>query len=215
MDRREWVGSLREATHGVLTDLAWHLIIAEDARGEVVGLVSGSYVGNTNVGVIGYLAITADQRSRGLGSRLRGRLRRAFSRDALRVASKPLAAIIGEVSESNRWLRTLNARDEVLVLDLPYYQPSLREDDEPSPFRLYYESMGAPVKRLSAATLRQILYSIWRRVYRIPRPLDRPAFRLMMTALEGRRTIGALKATAAPTSPRPRARVPRSTRKPT
>lgn len=191
VDKREWVGSLRENAEQVLSDLAWHLIIAEDSEGSVLGLVSGTYLGNVNVGVIGYLAIAPESRSAGLGSRLRARLRGACERDALRIAGRPLAAIIGEVSPDNPWLRTLRTREGVIVLDLPYFQPRLRESDVPSPFALYYESRGRQRKRIPVPELRRILYAIWRRIYRIPRPLDRPAFRAMMRALQGRRTVGA------------------------
>ncbi|MCC7003733.1 MAG: hypothetical protein IT357_16360 [Gemmatimonadaceae bacterium] len=204
VDRREWVGSLQEGADGLLSDLAWHLIIAEDATQEVVGLVSGTYLGNVNVGVIGYLAISAEARALGLGSRMRGRLRRAFERDALRIAEAPLMAIVGEVSPSNPWLRKLSAREGVLLLDLPYHQPRLRDGDLPSPFTLYYEGIDRPRTRLPVSELRRILFAIWRRIYRIPRPLERPAFRLMMKALDGRRTIGAPARPATPASRKPR-----------
>jgi len=193
VDKREWVGSLRENAEGLLSDVAWHLLVAQDADGSVLGLVSGTYLGNVNVGVIGYLAIAPAARSRGLGSRLRARLRSAFARDALRLAGNPLDAVIGEVSPSNRWLRTLATREGVILLDFPYMQPRLRTEDEPSPFTLYYESLGRPRTRLPTSELRKLLYTIWRRIYRIPRPLERPAFRAMIRALEGRRTIGAAK----------------------
>jgi len=137
VDKRDWVGSLRENAEHVLSDVAWHLIIAEDADGTVLGLVSGTYLGNVNVGVIGYLAIAAEKRAGGLGSRLRAQLRRTCERDALRITGKPLAAMIGEVSPDNPWLHRLRTREGVLVLDLPYFQPRLRESDLPTPFALY------------------------------------------------------------------------------
>lgn len=201
VEKREWVGSLRENADGLLSDLAWHLIIAEDEQGRVLGLVSGTYLGNVNVGVIGYLAIVAEARSRGLGSRLRTRLRRCFERDAQRIRGEPVEAIIGEVSPSNRWLRTLASRPGVVILDFTYLQPRLREGDEPSPFTLYYESLGRPRSSIPVSALRRILYAIWRRIYRIPRPLDRPAFRAMMRSLEGRRTVGAPKRPPRPARP--------------
>lgn len=186
---REWIGSLRERASGLTSDVAWHLLVAEH-RGKVVGLASGTYLGNVNLGVIGYLAMSPAVRSKGIGTRLRARLRQRFARDAERLAGRPLAAIIGEVSETNPWLRTLSGRPAVLVLDFPYYQPRLSDDDDPSPFLLYYESMGAPRTRLAVGELKRILYTVWRRIYRVSRPLDRPAFRLMLRSLNGRRTVG-------------------------
>jgi len=187
--RHEWESSLEEKSSRLNTDVAWHLFVAEQ-RGRVVGLASGTYVGNINLGVVGYLAIAPTLRARGVGTRLRGRLRQAFARDAERLSGRPLAGVIGEVSETNPWLRRLASRPEVVILDFPYFQPRLYEDDQPSPFVLYYESMDRLRSRLGAHELRRILFAVWRRVYRIARPLDRPAFRAMLRALEGRRSVG-------------------------
>lgn len=186
----DWKATLEEKAGGVWTDLAWHLLIAVRGR-KVVGLATGTYFGSLNVGMVGYLAIDAGMRSGGLGSRLRQRLRRAFERDAHRLAGVPLAALLGEVSAENPWLRALARRPAVLVLNFPYFQPRLRPSDDPSPFYLYHEAITGPRRPyLAASELRRILYAIWRRGYRIARPLERPAFRLMMRALATRRRIG-------------------------
>ncbi len=186
---KEWQGSLREKSSKLLTDSAWHLLVAEQ-DGVVVGLNSGTYLGSLNLGLIGYLATTPDVRATGVGTRLRGRLRKLFERDARRLAEEPLDGILGEVSEQNPWLRTLARRPNVLALDFPYYQPSLEPGDEPSPFVLYYEQLRTVKSSLPVSDLRRILYAIWRRSYRISRPLDDPAFRAMLRAIGKRRTIG-------------------------
>ncbi len=83
---REWLGSLEESQTRLATDTAWHLLVAEQGT-KVVGLASGTYLGNVNVGVIGYLAMVPEVRSQGIGSRLRTRLRARFARDAERIAA--------------------------------------------------------------------------------------------------------------------------------
>lgn len=186
---RDWRGSMREKQPRLGTDIAWHLIVAE-VDGKVVGFASGTYLGNMNLGVIGYLAISPSGRSLGLGTRLRNQLRVRFERDARRIRREPLEGIIGEVSAANPWLGTLARRPNVIVLNFAYYQPSLYEGDNPSPFLLYYESLHRRRDRLPVGELRRILYTVWRRVYRISHPLDRSAFRAMLRALEKRRTIG-------------------------
>jgi GNAT superfamily N-acetyltransferase len=187
----EWIGTLREKSEGLMTDINWHLLVAE-MEGEVVGLASGWYLGNVNIGVIGYLAMVPDVRSRGIGTRLRLRLRRHFERDALRIAGEPLEAIIGEVSIDNPWLRTLSQRPGVLVLDFKYFQPSLYEGDKPSQYALYYEALRRPRSRLAVPELRRILYTVWRRIYRISRPLDDSAFRAILRSFGKRRVVGPL-----------------------
>ena len=190
----EWLGTLREKTACLMTDIDWHLFVAEKDD-VVVGLASGMYLGNVNLGVIGYLAMVPEVRSLGIGTRLRTRLRRQFERDAIRIAGEPLKGIIGEVSLDNRWLRTLSLRPEVLVLDFKYYQPSLYEGDSPSQFALYYEALQRPRSRIPVSELRRILYTVWRRIYRISRPLDDAAFRAILRSFGTRRAVGRLKLT--------------------
>ena len=189
----EWRATLQERARGVWTDYAWHLLVAE-RRGRVLGIATGTYLGNVNIGVIGYLAIDASARAAGLGTRLRRRLRAAFLRDARALVGRELAGIVGEVSPDNPWLDALARKPEVLVLDLPYFQPRLHPGDKPSPFVLYYESIGRPRRWLSATEIRRMIYAIWRRAYRISRPLERPAFRRMLRSLAGRNRIGPLPA---------------------
>lgn len=185
---REWANSIRERNAGLWTDLNWHVFVAEDA-GRVTGAASGTYVGNLNVGIIGYVAVRPGLRSRGLGPRLRLRLRDAFVGDAQRLRHRPLAALVGEVRLDNPWLRHLVRREEAIALDFPYVQPALR-GQPPLPLVLYYQPLLRPRRTLGTAELRRLLYTMWRRSYRIARPLSRPEFRAMLRAIASRRQIG-------------------------
>lgn len=189
---REWRDSLREKASELPLDTAWHLLVAERAE-QVVGLASGTYLGNVNLGVIGYLAMVPSLRSLGIGTRLRSRLRAVFARDAIRQGQPGLKGIIGEVNANNPWLERLSLRPAVLVLDFIYYQPRLHVEHKPSPYVLYYESMQAPRARIPVGELQRILYTVWRRVYRVSRPLERPAFRAMLHELKNRRFVGRWK----------------------
>ncbi len=188
----EWRDSLREKEAGLWSDIRWHLVVAEMA-GRVVGVASGMYLGNINIGVVGYLAVGARARGLGVGSKLRARLRASFHRDARRIAAKPLEAVIGEVRRDNPWLRSLVRNERVLALDFRYLQPKLRPGDKPVSLVLYYEGIARPIRRLASARLRTILYTTWRRIYRIARPLAHAEFRLMLQDLEGRASIGELR----------------------
>lgn len=188
----EWRDSLREKEAGLWSDIRWHLVVAEMA-GRVVGVASGMYLGNINIGVVGYLAVGARARGLGVGSKLRARLRASFHRDARRIAAKPLEAVIGEVRRDNPWLRSLVRNERVLALDFGYLQPKLRPGDKPVSLVLYYEGIARPIRRLASARLRTILYTTWRRIYRIARPLAHAEFRLMLQDLEGRASIGELR----------------------
>jgi len=189
LPRREWVYLMTERALGLWTDINWHLIVAERGR-QVVGAASGSYVGNLNVGLIGYIALNPGSRSGGVGPRLRSKLRSCFERDARHIERGPLKALVGEVHLSNPWLGHLVRREGAIALDFPYYQPSLRGRRHPVPMVLYYQPLDRPRSWLAASELRKLLYTLWRRPYRISKPLTRSAFRRMLRALEGRRRIG-------------------------
>lgn len=208
MSKRDWVHVIREREAGLWTDIGWHLLAAERGR-SLIGAASGTYLGNVNVGVIGYIVVARRSRSLGVGPRLRRRLLDAFERDAVRLGRKRLGAIVGEVEETNPWLRHLVRRERAIALDFPYYQPSLTRDRRAVPLVLYYQPLERPRRSLSAAELRKLLYTLWRRPYRIARPLSRPAFRRMLRALQGRRRIGqrvpsGSRGASSPSGPRPR-----------
>ncbi|HEU4990209.1 MAG TPA: GNAT family N-acetyltransferase [Gemmatimonadaceae bacterium] len=189
MPRRAWVQVLREREQALWTDLNWHLFVAERG-GRVIGAASGSYLGNVNVGVIGYVAVDRAARAKGLGPRLRRALVRGFRRDARDVHGADLRAVVGEVHDDNPWLRTLVSRHHALALDFPYYQPALHRSEPGVPLVMYYEPVGVPRHWLSAAEVRRLLYTMWRRAYRVASPLKDRNFRRMLRALHGRRRIG-------------------------
>jgi hypothetical protein len=181
-----WRDSLEERRARLWTDTAWHLMVAESGE-RVVGLASGNYVGSVNVALVGYVAVEPSWRASGLGSRLRSRLRRAFERDARRIRGGPLAAVMGEVRADNPWLRHLERRPGVIVLDIPYRQPSLTERGADVPLVLYYEPLAGSRRSLKSRDLRRILYALWRRAYRVDRPLAAASFRRMLRAIDGHR----------------------------
>lgn len=189
MPRRAWVQVLREREQGLWTDLNWHLFVAQ-RDGVVIGAASGSYLGNVNVGVIGYVAVDSAARAAGLGPRLRRALVRAFTRDARDVNGTALRAVVGEVHADNPWLRVLVSRHHALALDFPYYQPALHRTEKGVPLVMYYEPIGTRRRWLPAGEVRRLLYTMWRRAYRVPSPLKDANFRRMLRALEGRRRIG-------------------------
>jgi GNAT superfamily N-acetyltransferase len=186
---QDWRLSLAERAADLWSDQRWHLLVGL-RRGRVVGMVSGSYLGSLNLGMIGYLAIHDSVRGEGLGPKLRNRLRARFERDAAQVRGRQLDALVGEVEPDNPWLRHLIRRLGAIALDLPYFQPSLHHADAPSALILYLQPLTAQRRSLPVAEVRVLLYAIWRRLYRIARPMQHREFRLMLRALTGRRRIG-------------------------
>lgn len=188
----EWRETLQEHEAGLWTDIRWHLVVGERA-GRIIGVATGTYLGNVNIGVIGYLAVSPDARHLGVGPRLRAKLAAFFQRDAQRLTGGPLQAVVGEVRRDNPWLRTLVRREGVLALDFPYLQPRLRRGERPVSLVMYYESYDRVRRRLPTEMIRRLLYTIWRRIYRVQRPMADTAFRQMLRALADRQSVGGIK----------------------
>lgn len=186
---RDWKNAMRERRAGLWTDVAWHLLVAE-RDGVIVGAASASYLGNINLMVVGYVAVHSDVRGEGLGPRLRQALKRKCDADARRIGHRGLAAVVGEVQSANPWLRSLVHREGAIALDFDYYQPSLGGGRQPIPLVFYYQPLASPRQSLPVAELRRLLYSIWRRAYRVARPLTHAEFRAMLRSLHGRRRVG-------------------------
>jgi hypothetical protein len=190
IDRRYFVDLLREKRLGLLYPFNVHFLVARK-QGKVVGLATGSYLSVVNMGFVGYLASEPRLKGERIGSRLRARLVVEMQRDA-RASGRPgLEAVMGEVEATNPWLRNLVRNRGALALDLDYRQPSLRKETPAVPLVLYYEPIsGPPMRRISVRRLRAILYSIFRRVYRVRFPLRDRSLRRILKGLEGRSYVG-------------------------
>lgn len=187
--RRDIREAIIERNRGFLGDLNWHMLVAERGK-TLVGVATVSYVGELNIAVIGYLAVRSTERSTGVGLRLRARLLQAVHKDALRIRKRPVDALLGEVRVDNPWLRHLVAVHGALALDFPYWQPSIDGKARPVRLVLYYQPVAQERQSLGVHEVRRLLYVIWRRIYRIPRPMKNRTFHRMLTALQGRRMIG-------------------------
>lgn len=189
---------LAEKRLGLLTTTDFHLFAAVDGEGEgenttgrVIGVAAGVYLGGVNSGFVTYLAVQEGYRQLGLGRRMRAVLADAFRADARLVEWAELAAIVGEVRLDSPWLARLYRERNVLPLDIPYYHPGEEPASTADRWVLYRQPIGDARPELPAAEVRQLLYAIWRRAYRVRWPLERAGFHAMLQALEGRELVGA------------------------
>lgn len=190
IDREYFQNVFEEKRLGLLAPFNFHFMVAHQ-RGRVVGFISGSYLAIVNLGFVGYLAVSPDDARRRVGSRLRRRLVDAMQRDARAAGHDDLMGMMGEVEEGNPWLERMR-RHGALALDLDYLQPST-DGTGVVPLVLYLQPVGGRrhLRSLKVSTVRQILYAIYRRLYRIRFPLTLPEFRRMFRQLEGRSRVGA------------------------
>lgn len=176
---------------GLLTSYDFHLIAAVRPEEEVVAVVSGVYLGGVNTGFVTYLAVSEGYRQRRLGRRLRVALIEAFRADARALEWPEVAAVVGEVRLESPWLRRLVRDRAVLPLDLTYYHPGEDPASPDAEWILYRQPIADDRPELPVGEVRQLLYAIWRRAYRVRWPLEREGFRAMLRELEGRTHVGA------------------------
>ena len=183
---------LAEKRLDLLTGYDFHLMTMIDATGRVTAVAIGIYLASINAGVVMYLAVRGDQRGRRLGRRVRTALVGAFLVDARRRGRfEELAWVLGEVSMDSRWLHNLVRHGGAIPFHLTYYHPGMSPGSEHPPYVLYREPVGDTREELPATLVRQILYGVWRRAYRIRYPLQQEAFRVMLRELEVRDPVGA------------------------
>lgn len=181
---------LTERRLGMFTNYNFHLIAAVFDDDEApAGTITGVYLGGVNAGFVTYLAVRRRYRGRRIARLLRPRLIDAFRADARTAGHADLAWVLGEVRASSPWLRRLVRTRGAIPFDLDYYHPGMTPGVS-EPYLLYRQPIGDSRRALPVAQVRRVLYSIYRRAYRVRYPLQRESFVAMIDQLEGRETVG-------------------------
>jgi len=185
---RQPVAELRseveEKRLGLLTAMDSHLLAALSAEGNAVGTAAGIYLEGVNAGFVTYLTVARDYRGRKLGPALRSALVAAFRDDARRAGFSELAWVLGEIRADSPWLLRLLKRRSAIAFDLTYLHPGMHPERKSAPYVLYRQPVGDSRPVLSADEVRRVLYSIYRRAYRVRYPLQHQSFRAMLMELE-------------------------------
>lgn len=181
---------IAEKRLGLLTSYDFHLIAAVSDGDEVMAVVSGVYLGGVNTGFVTYLAVDRAHRARRVGRGLRTALIDAFRRDARALEWPDLAAVVGEVRLDSPWLQRLVRDRAVLPLDLTYFHPGEDPSSPDAEWILYRQPVADERSELPVGEVRQLLYAIWRRAYRVRWPLERVGFQAMLSELAGRTHVG-------------------------
>lgn len=186
------LSEVAEARLGVLDGGDFHLLAAPSESGEVLGTALGVYMEGTNAGIVTYLAVRPAFRGRELARTLRTTLVECFRRNAREMGRDDLAWVLGEVRAESPWLQRLVRHRGAIPFDLTYYHPGMVPGDGGPPYVLYRQPVGDFRPVLPAALVRQAVYDIYRRTYRVRYPLSHPGFAAMMAELEGRDEVGRL-----------------------
>lgn len=174
---------IAEKRLGLLTSYDFHLFASLSGEGRVMAIASGVYLGGVNAGFVTYLAVGEEYRSQRIGRALRTSLIDAFRQDARALDWLELASVIGEVRQDSPWLERLIRERSAIPFDFTYYHPG--QEPEPGAVRwvLYRQPIGDRRENLPYREVRQLLYAIWRRAYRVRWPLEREAFSAMLSEL--------------------------------
>jgi GNAT superfamily N-acetyltransferase len=171
-----------EKRMGLLSSYDFHMFVAKDEFGRIVGTTVGAYLEGVNCGFVTYLAVDPETRGRHIGRRLRARLVEAFRANAREAGYDDLDFVLGEVRSDSPWLERLR-RDGAIPFALTYYHPGMAPGTTQPAYTLYREPVAGGVAELPRDRVRRMIYSIYRRAYRVRYPLDRPGFRAMMEEL--------------------------------
>lgn len=183
------LSEVAESRMELLAGDGFHLFTAlEDGR--AMGTAIGVYLRGVNAGFILYIAVRPEYRSKELARTLRRALGVAFRSDARRNGRDELAWIMGEVEAESAWLRRLVREREVIPFDLTYYHPGMSPGEADKEYILYRDPVGDERPELPAQLVRQIIYDIYRRGYRVSYPLVHPGFAAMIEELEDRDMVG-------------------------
>lgn len=188
MPKRYFYEHLVEEKLGLSRPFHFHYFVG--IKGDrVLGFGCCTYLALVNMGFIDYLAVDSGAKGQGVGTLLRGQLVEVLREDARKHGLEDLTAVLGETREESPWLRRLQGQG-AFALDIDYLQPPLEDHKNPVPLVLYVQPVAKPFDSLTSDEVRQVLYTLYRRLYRIPYPLQDPNFRYMLKQLNRRQKVG-------------------------
>jgi GNAT superfamily N-acetyltransferase len=176
---------IAEKRLGLLSSYDFHMFVAVDATGEILGTAVGAYLEGVNCGFITYLTTGEPARGRGIGQQLRERLVTALRENARAAGYDDLDYVLGEIRSDSTWLQRL-IQAGAIPFDITYYHPGMTPGSTQPAYTLYREPIGGSRGELPPAIVRRMIYSIYRRAYRVRYPLERPGFRAMVDELHAR-----------------------------
>ncbi|MGK2855642.1 MAG: amidohydrolase family protein [Thermoanaerobaculia bacterium] len=186
----DFKSELAEKRLDLLKPFDFHMLCAIDRNGDAHGTCAGVYLAGVNAGFVLYLAVAESGRGSGLGHLLREQLVRRFRQNAKDAGFGNLNCIFGEVRIDNPWLARLVRDGKILPLDFRYFHPAAGVESVDR-YVLYREPISDRREAIPAAEVKQALYAIFRRAYRVRYPYERENFRAMLEEIGTREEIGA------------------------
>jgi hypothetical protein len=174
----------------------YHIVLAKDKSGVVIGGVIFNYFKKSNSGVVEFLAVRKDRQSGGVGTQLYKRTMRLLSADAHKYTGKSLDYVFCEIdspeysqAEIKKYLYFWN-KNKYLHLKFDYVQPALSVDQEPVIGLWFIVSPQKAQNRvISSSVVVDVLYDYIKYAIAIDKPDNNAQFVAMKAQLDTMRMV--------------------------
>lgn len=186
--RDGWYESLGEKN-------SYHILLGE-ADGRVVAAAIFDYLACPNVGILEFILVSEELRGRGFGGRVHREVERILGQDAQRAGYVSLDGIVIEMNDPFQVDLAADNVDpferaklwggwDYEVMDFPYVQPALSEEQGPVTYLLLCLRRASPTWNTSipAPTVAEIVYGYLKWAMRIDEPKRDPVYQTMEKAI--------------------------------
>ena len=172
-------------------EYCYHILLARDERGEIVGGGIFDYFRRTNTAVIEFIAVKSDLQSGGMGSLIYQHIRSVLADDAYRNCRKPVSCIFCEIDSPEHSKASIKKylyfwnKHHYRRLDFRYIQPALSAKQEPVTGLWFTVSIQHEKQEsIEAGLVVQVIRDYMRFAMQVEQPDQEPAFRQMRQELE-------------------------------
>jgi len=187
-DISHFTKTLMDAKEGRLDDDRYHFLISRE-NSEISGAITGYYISELDMGFVSNLAVKSGSGGKGIGTELRNGLLARFRDDSKDSKNEELSGILGEIEETNIWLRKILSNPNVFVFDINYIQPPLREGQEGKKNLVLYLQINEKLEKISTEKVTKILTAIYRNIYDINNPQENACFQDILNSIKNRKYI--------------------------
>jgi len=172
------------------TEYRYHILLAKDSHGSIVGGGIFDYFFGTNSGIIEFIVVKSDAQSRGTGTKIYRQVINIMSRDAHMINKRNLDYVFCETdspeyskdvekSYLHFWSKLNYSR-----LDFSYIQPPLSPDKHPvTGLWFVVSSQAGKLDNLNGELVINVISDYMKSAMKISNPEDSPEFRTMKNEL--------------------------------
>lgn len=177
-------------------DYRYHILLARDENGRVVGGSIFDYFPASNAGVIEFIAVRPDSQSGGIGSAVYRQVLSVLARDAFELSHRALDFVFCEIDSPAHSMASVKkylyfwSKHHYKRLDFSYIQPSLSPAQEAvTGLWLTVVPQNGRMEMLSGEYVLGVVSDYMRLCMQIPDPASHPDFQAMRRELAQQRQV--------------------------